>query len=371
MAIKDLVLNPSLSNVPAYTPGRSIEDCMREFGVGEFIKLGSNENPLGPSPKAMAAVKKAAAQMSQYPGVEVYDLRCRLAETLGAGLEVDNVIVGNGSADVIMAMAQAFLYGGGEVIISHPAFQMYELATNMYGGTCVFVDSRDYRYDLDAMADRITDRTRMIYLTNPNNPTGQIVTQPEVDAFLERVPPSVVVVLDQAYYEYVDAGDYPDAIRYVLEGRNVVITRTFSKVYGLAGMRVGYGIASKEIIDYLLHTQPPFHSGRLALTAALASLEDQDHVKRSQTVNAEGKECFYRSFGEMGVEYLPSQANFFMLVNLKHPVQTINAALLRRGVIIRPTAPFGIPEAFRVTVGTREQNQHVIEAFKAALEELE
>jgi histidinol-phosphate aminotransferase len=348
MAIKGLVLNPSLSKVPAYTPGRSIEDCMREFGVGEFIKLGSNENPLGPSPKAMAAVKQAVAQMSQYPGVEVYDLRCRLAETLGAGLDVDNIIVGNGSADVIMSMAKAFLFGGGEVIISHPAFQMYELATNMYGGTCV----------------------RMIYLTNPNNPTGQIVTQSEVDAFLERVPPSVVVVFDQAYYEYVDAGDYPDAIRYVVEGRNVVITRTFSKVYGLAGMRVGYGIASKEIIEYLLHTQPPFHSGRLALIVALASLEDRGHVERSQKVNAEGREYLYRGFGEMGVEYLPSQANFFMLVNLKHSVQSINQALLRRGVIIRPTAPFGIPEAFRVTIGTQEQNQRVIEAFKEVLEEL-
>jgi histidinol-phosphate aminotransferase len=148
------------------------------------------------------------------------------------------------------------------------------------------------------------------------------------------------------------------------------MTRTFSKVYGLAGMRMGYGIASKEIIEYLLHTQPPFHSGRLALIAALASLEDRGHVERSQKVNAEGKEYLYRRFGEMGVEYLPSQANFFMLVNLIHPVQTINQALLRRGVIIRPTAPFGIPEAFRVTIGTREQNQHVIEAFKAALEEL-
>ena len=370
MAIRDLVLNPNLSNVPAYTPGRSIEDCMREFGVGEFTKLGSNENPLGPSPKAMAAIKQAAMQMSQYPGVEVYDLRCRLAETLGAGLEADNIIVGNGSADVIMSMAKAFLYGGGEVIISHPAFQMYELATNMYGGTCVFVDCQDYRYDLDAIADQITDQTRMIYLTNPNNPTGQFITQSEVDAFLNRVPPSVVVVFDEAYYEYADAEDFPDAVRYVLEGRNVVMTRTFSKVYGLAGMRVGYGIASKEIIGYLLHTQPPFHSGRLALIAALASLEDQEHVERSQRVNAEGKEYLYSRFGEMGVEYLPSQANFFMLINLKHPVQTINDALLRRGVIIRPTAPFGIPEAFRVTIGTREQNQHVIEAYTDAMEEL-
>jgi histidinol-phosphate aminotransferase len=370
MALKDLVLNPQLSTVPAYTPGKSIEQLRRELGVEEIIKLGSNENPLGPSPKAIEAMKQAALEMSQYPSVELNDLRARLAESLGTGFDADNVIVGNGSADVIISMAKAFLYGGGEVIVSQPAFQMYELATNMYGGKCVFVDSKNYSYDLPAMADKITAQTRMIYITNPNNPTGLIVTQAEVDAFMERVPPSVVVVFDEAYYEYVDAKAYPDTLQYVKEGRNVVITRTFSKVYGLAGMRVGYGIASKEIIGYLLHAQPPFQTGRIALVTALASLEDREHVETSLKVNAAGKAHLYRSFEEMGVDYLPTQANYLMLINLPYPVQSINQALLRQGIIIRPTAPFGIPEALRLTIGTPEQNQRLVAGFKEAFAEL-
>jgi histidinol-phosphate aminotransferase len=371
MALKDLVLNPHLSTVPAYTPGKSIEELKRELGVAEVIKLGSNENPLGPSPKAVEAMKQAALEMSQYPSVEVYDLRGRLAELLGPGFDADNVIVGNGSADVIMSMAKAFLYDGGEVVVSHPAFQMYELATNMYGGKCVFVDSKNYGYDLPAMADKITSQTRMIYITNPNNPTGLIVTQAEIDDFMERVPPSVVVVFDEAYYEYVDAQEYPDTLQCVKEDRNVVITRTFSKVYGLAGMRVGYGIASKEIIGYLLHTQPPFHTGRIALVSALTSLEDQEHMEKSQKVNAEGKAYLYRSFEEMGVDCLPTQANYLMLVNLPYPAQSINQALLRQGLIIRPTAPFGIPEALRLTIGTPEQNQRLVAGFKEAFAELD
>jgi len=356
--------------VPVYTRGKSAEDLKRELGVEEVIKLGSNENPLGPSPYAIEAVKQATADMHEYPSVEAQDLRRKLATSLGPDIEAENIVVGNGSADVICSVAQSFLSGGGESLISRPAFQMYELATNMYGGQCMFVEATDFKYDLQAMADQISERTRLIFITNPNNPTGLIVCQAEVDAFMERVPPSVVVVFDEAYQEYVDAADYPDTIRYVLEGCNVLITRTFSKVYGLAGVRIGYGIASKTLIELLLRTQPPFHSGRLALIAALAGLDDQEHVETSKQVNAEGKEYLCRSFEAMGMRCLPSQANFIMLTNLKHPVAAIDQALLHRGVIIRPTDPFRIPEAFRVTIGTPKQNQRLVAAFKEVLEEL-
>jgi histidinol-phosphate aminotransferase len=247
---------------------------------------------------------------------------------------------------------------------------MYELATNMYGGQCIFVEADGFRYNLQAMVDHITDQTRLVFVANPNNPTGLIVTQDEADEFMEKIPSSVVVVFDEAYQEYVDAANYPDTIRYVLEGRNVIITRTFSKVYGLAGVRIGYGIANKTLIEYLLHTQPPFHCDRLALVAAMASLEDQEHVKKSQQVNAEGKEYLYRSFEALGVECLPSQANFIMLINLKHPVQSIDQALLSRGIIIRPTDPFDISEALRVTIGTPEENQRLVAEFEEVLEEL-
>lgn len=370
MANRNLFLKSDLLKVPVYTRGKSAEDLKRELGVEEVIKLGSNENPLGPSPYAIEAVKQASVDMHEYPSVEAQDLKRKLATSLGPDIEVENIIVGNGSADVICSAAQAFLSDGDESLISRPAFQMYELATNMHGGRCIFVDATNFRYDLQVTADQITDRTRLIFITNPNNPTGLIVGQAEVDAFMERVPSSVVVVFDEAYQEYVDAPDYPDTIRYVLEGRNVLITRTFSKVYGLAGLRIGYGIANKTLIDYLLRTQPPFHSGRLGLVAAMASLEDQEHVEKSQQVNAKGKEYLCRSFEAMGMKCLPSQANFIMLTNLKQPMHAIDQALLRRGVIIRPTDPFGIPEALRITVGTPKQNQCLVAAFKEVLEEL-
>ena len=370
MAIIDLALNPDLLNVPIYTRGKSAEDLKRELGVEDVIKLGSNENPLGPSPRAIEAIAQAAVDIHRYPSVEAQDLRCKLAASLGPDIDAENVVVGNGSADVICSAAQSFLSGGGESIIARPAFQMYELATNMYGGQCIFVEADGFKYNLQAMLDQITDQTRLAFIANPNNPTGLIVTQCEIDEFMEKVPPHVIVVFDEAYQEYVDAADYPDTIRYVLEGRNVIITRTFSKVYGLAGLRIGYGIANKTLIEYLLHTQPPFHCDLLSLVAAMASLEDQEHVKKSQQVNAQGKEYLYRSFEALGVECLPSQANFIMLVNLKHPVQSIDQALLSRGVIIRPTDPFDISEALRVTIGTPEDNQRLVVAFEEVLEEL-
>lgn len=367
MAIRDLILNPDLLRVPTYTRGKSLEDLKRELGVEEVIKLGSNENPLGPSPRAIEAIKRAASDLHRYPSVETHDLTCKLAASLGPDIEGKNIVVGNGSADVMRSVAQSFLSGGGEVIIGSPAFQMYELATNMYGGRCIFVEAEDFRYDLQAMADKITERTRMIFVTNPNNPTGLIVSQGEVDNFMERVPPSVVVIFDEAYREYVDARDYPDTIRYVLEGRNVIITRTFSKIYGLAGMRVGYGIAGEELVNYLLRAQIPFHTGKLAIMAAMASLEDHDHVRKSREVNAEGREYLARSFGEMGLSSLPSQANFILAFDFKKDVEEINQALLRQGVIVRPTEPFGLPQALRITIGTREENERLVEALRLAL----
>jgi histidinol-phosphate aminotransferase len=221
------------------------------------------------------------------------------------------------------------------------------------------------------MADRIDERTRMIFVTNPNNPTGLIVSQDEVDDFMERVPPSVVVVFDEAYREYVDARDYPDTIRYVLEGRNVIITRTFSKIYGLAGMRVGYGIASKGLVDYLLHTQIPFHIGTPALVAAMASLDDHEHVTKSREANAEGRDYLARSLGEMGLSVLPSQANFILTFDFDKDVEEINQALLRQGVIVRPTDSFRLPQALRITIGTPEENERLVEALKQALTEPE
>ena len=370
MAFQDLTINPNLLTIQKYVAGKSIAELQRELGLSEIIKLGSNENPFGPSPKAIVALQRAAAEMHYYPSVEVFDLRARLAKSLGGGMDADNVIVGNGSADIIRILAQALLYGGGEVIVSRPAFQMYEMVTTMYGGRTIFLEPENYGYNLQAMADKITDQTRMIFVCNPNNPTGLIVTEREVDAFMARVPPHVVVVFDQAYCEYADAPDYPDTLRYIREGYNVISTRTFSKIYGLAGMRMGYGVAGKELIGYLLRTQPAFHSGRLALLAALASLEDDAYKRSTQQANAEGRGYLCRQFDRMGLRYLPSQANFIMLIDLPFDVNAIDRALLQRGIILRPCAPFGLPQALRATIGTPEQNVRVIATLERVLAEL-
>jgi histidinol-phosphate aminotransferase len=370
MEEQKLKQNPHLFSVPAYVPGKSIEETQRELGLAEIIKLGSNENPLGPSPKAIEAIRVASSDLHQYPSVELQDLRLALAQSIGPEFGAGNIIVGNGSANVILSLAQAYLHGGGEVVISHPAFQMYALATTMYGGTPVFVEADGYRCDLQAMAEAINGLTRMVYITNPNNPTGLMITQEEIEAFMAQVPPWVVVIIDEAYADFADDDNFPHTWRYILAGRNLIVTRTFSKIYGLAGLRVGYGVGREELIEHLARTQPPFHTGRLTLVAALAALADQEHVKRTYRLTVEGREYYAQQFENMGLHYLPSQANFIMLVDLPYDVNDINLAMLKRGIIIRPTAPFGLPQGLRITIGTPEQNKQVVAALQEVLKEL-
>lgn len=372
MSISDLVLNPHLLTMPPYTPGKAIEELQEEYGLETVVDLGSNKNPLGPSHLAIEAVQRATTDMHYYPGVAVSQLRCKLAESLGPNFDEDNIIIGNGSCDVLRMMAEAFLYGGGESIMRRNAFPMYEVVTKMYGGECVFIEpNKDYTFDLLSMAERITDRTRLVFLSNPNNPTGTIVTQQELDKFMERVPPSVVVILDHAYQEYVEAKEYPNVAKYILEGRNVIVTRTFSKIYGLAGLRIGYGVARKEMIEYLSRAQLPFHSSSVALMGAIASLDDVEHVQLSRRVNAEGKKYLYQKFEELGLAYVPTQANFILLVGLKHDTKAIGQALLRRGVIVSPAHPYNMPQAIRITIGKLEENERLVEALGLVLEELD
>jgi histidinol-phosphate aminotransferase len=281
------------------------------------------------------------------------------------------VTVGNGSCDVLRTAGEVLLSGEGEAIISRPTFPMYEIITKTHGGECVFVEGPAHRCDLQAMAARISDRTRMVFVANPDNPSGTIATQQEVDQFLACVPPSVVVVFDEAYHEYVQAEDYPDTLKYVADGRNVIVVRTFSKIYGLAGLRVGYGLAGEGLTARLRAAQLPFHTGSLALAAALAALDDVEHVRLSCEKNAEGKTYLYRTFEELGLTYVPTQSNFVLLVNMTRDAQAVGEALLRRGIIVRPADPFGMPRAIRITIGRPEQNRRVAAALKEALAELE
>ena len=370
MTIDDLVLNPHLLAAPAFTPGKSIEDLQEEYGFEKVTKLNSNENPIGPSPLALEAVQRAAADLHYYPGVTVSQLRCKLAESIDPDLDKDNIIIGNGSVDVLRMAAEAFLHGGGESIMRRVAFPMYAALTKMYGGECVFIEANeDYTCDLSSIAEKVTDRTRLVFLSSPNNPTGMTITQQELDELVETIPRSVVVILDQAYQEYVDARGSPDVAKYVLDGRNVIITRTFSKIYGLAGLRIGYGIARKEIIGYLSRARLPFHTSSVALTGAMASLDDTEHVRLSRELNAEGKQYLCEEFDKLGLAYLPTQANFILLVGFEHDTKVISQALLRRGVLVSPTHPFNMPQAIRITIGKPDENERLVEALREVLEE--
>ncbi len=369
--MEKLILNENLLAAPVHVAGKPIEEVQREYGLDSIIKLASNENPLGPSPLAVEAIRKAIAGANRYPGLCEAELSIKLAGLVDPHFDEDNVIVGNGSCDILRMVCQAFLHDGGESIVCSTTFPMYQIYTQMFGGKLVFVEPRDYAYDLPAMAERIGDRTRLIFIANPNNPTGTLLTQQQVDDFIERVPEHVVVVFDEAYYDYVEASDYADVSKYIKQGRNIIITRTFSKIYGLAGLRVGYGIAKKEMIKYLQHARSPFHVGSVNVIGAMASLDDVEHIQRSRALNAREKIYLYEQFDRLDLPYLATEANFVLLVELRYDAQELSEALLRRGVIIRPAASFGAPGDVRVTIGTREENERLVWALEQALHELE
>jgi len=348
-----------------YVAGKSSEQLRRERGLERIVKLGSNENPLGPSSKAVAAVQEAARDMHRYPDVELGDLRAALAAHLG--FDPSRVVVGNGSCDILMILARTMLRPGDEVVISHPAFLMYEISARLAGAESVFVGARDYAYDLDAMAGAVGERTRIVYVTNPNNPTGLALDRDDLTRFLDRIPASVLVVLDEAYHEFVDSPEAADGRALVSEGRNVLVTRSFSKIYGLAGMRIGYGFGAPELIARLAAGQPPFNTGRQALIAARAALGDQEHVERSRQVNAEGRAYLTEKLSALGLRVLPSQSNHVLIVGLDDAA-AIDDGLQARGVIVRPTeASFGLAGCIRVTIGTRDENETLVQALAEVL----
>ncbi|GAW91266.1 histidinol-phosphate transaminase [Calderihabitans maritimus] len=366
--LKSLV-REAIEEIKPYVPGKPIEEVERELGITNVIKLASNENPLGPSPEAVEAMRNMAEKVHMYPDGNCYYLKRRLASMFG--LTKNNFIIGNGSDEILKLIAETFIKEGDEAIIANPTFSEYTFATQLMGGKCVYVDLKDFRYDLPAMADRITDRTKLIFVCNPNNPTGTIVTASEVEDFMRRVPEEVIVVFDEAYWEYVTSEDYPDTLEYVKKGKkNVIILRTFSKVYGLAGLRIGYGMANSELIEWINRAREPFNVNSIAQAAALAALEDQVHVRKSININNESKEWLYRKLEEIGLSYVPTEANF-MLINVKHDSRQVFQKLLERGVIVRTGDIFGLDQYIRVTIGTLNQNERFIEALQEVLKELE
>lgn len=361
-------MRPTIKAIKPYEPGKPVEEVQRELGLRDVLKMASNENALGPSPFALRAVAEALTSVFYYPEGSCHNLRKALCTRLGVDME--NIIIGNGSDELIKLTAEAFLEEGEEVIMAEHCFSEYLFATQLMGGRPVYVPRRGLRHDLDRMVGAVTERTKLIFICNPCNPTGTMVDRGEVERFLGLVPEHVLVVFDEAYHEYVSNDNFPDLISEIRAGRrNVIVLRTFSKVYGLAGLRIGYGVAHEEIIGWVNRVREPFNVNRLAQAAALAALDDAEHVAKSQRLVWEGKEYLYQALNEMGIEYEPTEANF-VLINVRADARSVFKKLLARGIIVRPADIFGLPTHLRVTIGTLEQNSRFIEALKQVLSDL-
>jgi len=347
-------IRKEVKNIKPYVPGKTPKDP----GV---IKLASNENPLGPSPKALELINKRLKSVNVYPDQTSIELREALAQKVG--IDKDCLIVGNGSDEIMQLAGATFLTAKEDVLISENTFSTYEFVTRIFDGNAIFVPQKDYKYDLQAFAKAITDRTKLIWLCNPNNPTGTMFSKKELDEFLAKIPKTVIVIIDEAYSEYVESKDYPDSLEYVKAGLNVIVLRTFSKLYGLAGLRIGYGIAKSDIIKYLNLTKLPFNVNRAASAGALAALEDKDFIKKSLKMNSDGKKYLYSELDKMKLDYLKTEANF-IFIDVKRNCDKVFMEMMRKGVIVRPLSSFGFGEAIRVTIGSEEQNKKFVETLK-------
>jgi len=358
--------HPWLENLVAYDPGKPIEETARELGLepGDIIKLASNENPLGPSPKAIEAMKAAAENVHIYPDGGGYKLRTAIAEKFG--LTRDHVVLGNGSNEIIELVGHGFLKPGDNVIAAEHAFVVYKLMATLFGADTIEVPDPGFVHDLNAMADAITPQTRKIFIANPNNPTGTMVGQKEIDRFMARVPEHVMVIFDEAYFEFLH--EPPDTLKFVREGRNVVIMRTFSKIQGLAGLRIGYGLTTPEIAEVLQKCRQPFNTNAIAQAGALAGLQDDEHQQRTRDLNDEGLGYLEDAFEEMGLHYVPSSANFVMVQ--VGDGDAVFQGMLKRGVIIRAMRGYKLPDWVRISVGTKEQNERCIATLGDVLAEL-
>ncbi len=364
MDIKKLVL-PHLFDIKPYVPGKPIQEVQRELGIEDVLKLASNENTIGPSPKAVEAIRAAAAGVNFYPDGGCYYLKEKLGAKLGVG--VDNLVIGSGVDELLRILCVSCLGPKDEVIFADPSFVMYKISAMVADATLISVPCKErYYHDIPAMLDRVTDRTKLFFLCNPNNPTGTIVKKSDVDLLMSKIPEHVLVVFDEAYFEYASDPDYPQTMEYFKSGRDVVIFRTFSKVYGLAGLRAGYGIMSEELAGVFHRVRNPFNVNELAQVAALAALDDDEHVKRVVEANAAGRKQFYAAFDAMGLEYAPSDANF-VLVDIKRDSEEIFNALLKKGVIVRPGRFLGFPTGLRVSVSDEKANARFIAALKEVL----
>ena len=350
-----------IKQIPPYRSENPAEEMERDLGI-KVIQLGMNENPFGPSPKAVEAIRRYVESIDRYPDDSGYFLRQRLAKDFR--ISMDEIIVSSGSSDILAMAYHALADPNAEVLTGESSFIVYYQLAEITGMPIVRVPMKDYGFDLSAMAEHITPRTRLIAIANPNNPTGTIVRRAELDAFIKKIPDHVLLILDEAYFEYVDSSEYPNSLEYLRSGKSILILRTFSKAYGLAGLRIGFGIAPREIIEILYKVRMAFNTSSVAQVAALAAWDDRDHVHKSVKMNRAELDFIYDGLSKRGVKYVPSSANF-LLVDSGKPARDVSSALLKQGVIVRPA--WGCPTAMRVSVGTREQNEKFLAALDNAL----
>lgn len=357
------VANPQLRDITVYEPGKPIEETARELKVdaSEIVKLASNENPLGPSPKAIAAMRAGLESVQLYPDGAGFYLRSALAKKLG--FERENIILGNGSNEIIEFLGHAFLKSNDEIVTTRHAFIAYKLVAQLFAARVMECATPNFRQDLDAVLEAITPKTKIVFVANPNNPTGAFVPQKEIDRFVSRIPENVLAVFDEAYFEFLD--EAPNCLQFVRANQNVVVLRTFSKIHGLASLRVGYAIARPELIEVLQKTREPFNVNGLAQTAALAALDDHAHQRETKRTVDLGRAYLQEKFREMKLEFVPAVANFLMVK--VGDGAAVFKKLLARKIIVRPINNYGLPEWLRITVGTMEQNEKCIAALKQIL----
>jgi len=365
VAFKDLAVAGIQSLIP-YEPGKSIAEIEREYGVKDVLKLASNENPFGPSPLAIAAVAEALPEAERYPDGNGFVLKKKCAAR--HGLQPEQVVLGNGSNEILELIARVFLSAGRSALFSEHAFAVYPLVTQAVGAESIIVKAHaadhamPYGHDLQAMLKAIKNHTRVIFIANPNNPTGTWLEASEFEQFLTQVPDNILVVVDEAYFEYVDKPSFPDTSQWLEQFPNLLVTRTFSKIFGLAGFRIGYGLCATQVSELLNRARQPFNVNSFAMVAAVAALDDVAFVEKSITTNLAGMDYFKRQFSDRGFTLIPSAANF-VCVDLKSPSMEIFEKLLHEAVIVRPVANYGLPSHIRITVGTQNDNERVMKAL--------
>lgn len=364
MDIKKLVHN-HLFDIKPYIPGKPVEEVQRELGLDEVLKLASNENILGPSPKAVEAIRNIAPEVNFYPDGGAFYLRQKIAGKFGVKFE--NVVVGNGTDELIRILCTATLGPEDEVVYADPSFVMYKISAMVSNATLAPVALRDdLTHDIPAMLDKITARTKLLFVCNPNNPTGTFNKKDDIQKLIDEVPEHVLVVFDEAYYEYADDPDYPQTMDYFNAGKDVVVLRTFSKIYGLAGLRVGYGFVSEEMGEVFHRVRNPFNVNQVAQAAAMAALDDDGHVASAVDFNRKGREQLYAEFDKLGLPCAKTQTNF-ILVDVGGDSVKVFEELLKKGVIVRPGAHLGFPTHLRITIGSESDNEQLVRAMKEVL----